>query len=134
MAKFAFGGGNPGAARPFIMAGPEVGYLLSAETTDSQGQMQFYIPALAGGAVDINEVDGLGSTGADLKDDIESLEYAFNFGGGIIFPLGQAQIFLDGWYSLGLSNIFKDVSEEDSEEVSVNVKNSVVMLNLGLIF
>lgn len=120
MAKFAFGGGNPGAARPFIMAGPEVGYLLTAETSDLDGELQYYIPALFGGAVDINE------SGQDVKDTIEPLEYAVNLGAGIIFPLGQTKIFLDGWYSLGLSSINKEGSD--------SVKNNVVTLNLGLVF
>ncbi len=120
MAKFAFGGGNPAAARPFIMAGPEVGYLLSAETSDLKGEAQAYIPALGGGAAEISE------SGQDVKDGIESLEYAVNLGAGIIFPLGAKKIFLDGWYSLGLSQINK--------EGSASAKNNVVTLNLGLMF
>lgn len=120
MAKFAFGGGNPGAARPFIMAGPEVGYLLSAETSDFVGEIQAYVPAQGGGAAEINE------SGTDVKDDIESLDYAVNLGAGVIFPLGQTSIFLDGWYSLGLSTVNKDGEN--------SVKNNVVTLNLGLMF
>jgi hypothetical protein len=120
LAKLAIGGGNAGAVKPFIMAGPEVGYLLSAEITDLEGEIQFYVPALAGGAFEINEA------GLDIKDDIESLEYAFNFGAGIIFPLGEAKILLDGWYSMGLSKINKEGSE--------STKNNVLLLNLGLMF
>lgn len=120
MVKFAFGGGNPGTARPFIMAGGEVGYLLSAETSDFVGEIQAYVPAMGGGAVDINE------SGTDVKDDIESLDYAVNLGAGVIFPVGQTNIFLDGWYSLGLSQINK--------EGSASAKNNVVTLNLGLMF
>lgn len=120
MAKFALGGGNPGAARPFIMAGPEVGYLLSAETSDFEGEFHAYVPAQGGGAAEITE------SGTDVKDDIESLDYAVNLGAGIIFPLGQTSIFLDGWYSLGLSTVNKEGEN--------SVKNNVVTLNLGLMF
>lgn len=120
MAKFAFGGGNPGAARPFIMAGPEIGYLLSAETSDVVGEIQAYVPAMGGGAAEINE------SGTNVKDNIESLEYGVNLGAGVIFPLGETNIFLDGWYGLGLSTINKDGEN--------NVKNNVIILNLGLMF
>lgn len=120
MAKFAFGGGHPGAGRPFIIAGPEVGYLLSAETSDFVGEIQAYVPAMGGGAVEISE------SGQDVKDDLESLDYAVNLGAGIIFPVGQTTIFLDGWYSLGLSKINKNGEN--------SVKNNVVTLNLGLMF
>ncbi|NIR63401.1 MAG: PorT family protein, partial [candidate division Zixibacteria bacterium] len=55
MAKLAFGAGNSSAARPYIIAGPEAGFLLSAKTSDLKGDLKGYVPGLGGGAVDIRE-------------------------------------------------------------------------------
>jgi len=118
MVKYAFG--RSGSARPFITIGPEIGYLLSAETSDFEADFQAYITELGGGAFEINE------PGGDVKDDLESTEVAFNFGAGLIIPLGQMDLFLDGWYSLGLTKINKE-GEND-------IKNNLITLNIGLGF
>jgi hypothetical protein len=118
MVKYVFG--RSGSARPFITVGPEIGYLLSAETSDFEADFQAYITELGGGAFEINE------PGGDVKDDLESIEVAFNFGAGFIIPVGQMDLFLDGWYSLGLTKINKE-GEKD-------IKNNVITLNVGLGF
>jgi hypothetical protein len=118
MAKYVFG--RSGSARPFITAGPEIGYLLSADSSDFEADLQAYITELGGGAFEFIE------PGGDGKDDLESLEVALNFGGGFIVPVGQMELFFDGWYSLGLTKINKK-GEKD-------IKNNVITLNIGLGF
>lgn len=120
LGKFLFGGKTPGTTRPFITAGPEVGVLLSAKTGNLTGDVQAYLPGQGGGAVDLE------APGEDIKDNIESLEYVFNVGAGAIFPVGNTEILLEGWYGLGLSKINKT---GDS-----SIKNNAVSLNLGLMF
>jgi hypothetical protein len=118
MGKLAFGG--EGATRPYIIAGPEIGVLLSAKTSSLEGEVQAYIPGVAGGAASIN------ASGQDVKDDTEPLEIAVNFGTGIIFPLGNVNLFLDGRYGYGLSKINKQGDE--------NITNNIIYINIGLIF
>jgi hypothetical protein len=120
MAKFAFREYNSRSTTPFICAGPEFGFLLKADASDVIGETIAYLPGLGGGATSLDV------PGADIKDDLESLEYGLNFGGGLMFPLGDSKLFLDGWYFLGLSKINKEGSD--------NIRNTSVNVNLGLIF
>lgn len=119
MGKFVFGKG-PGI-RPYLMADPEIGFLSSAKTSDLEGEATLSVPSLGYfETVDIDE------SGDDIKDQIESVEFALNFGGGFTFPLGSSvDGFLDGRYGLGLSNVLKEGED---------VKNQVIYLNLGLTF
>jgi hypothetical protein len=73
-------------AKPYVMAGPTIGYLLSA---DIEG-----------------ELSGITFKG-DLKDVTESIDLGIGFGAGVSYPVGSASIFLEGRYSLGLSNLQK---------------------------
>lgn len=119
MGKFTFGKAQ--GIRPYLMAGPEIGFLSSAKTSDIEGQATVSVPSLGYfETVDIDE------SGDDIKDQVESMEFALNFGGGFTFPLGSSvDGFLDGRYGLGLSNVLKEGED---------VKNRVIYLNLGLIF
>lgn len=118
LAKLALG--REGATRPYIMAGPEVGFLLSAKTSDLTGDVQAYIPGEGGGA------SSFSAPGQDIKDDTESMEFALNFGTGMTFPLGSINAFLDGRYGLGLTKTNKEGDEK--------ITNNVIYINFGLIF
>jgi hypothetical protein len=74
------------AARPYLMAGPSLGFLLShkAEITD-----------------------GTISVEADLKDVSETVDWSIVFGGGIAAPAGPGNLFVDLRYALGLTDINK---------------------------
>jgi hypothetical protein len=74
------------AVRPYIMAGPTVGYLLSA---DVEG-----------------EYSGLTFKG-DLKEVTESIDFGLGFGAGLRYPISTVSIFVEGRYSLGLLNMQK---------------------------
>lgn len=119
MGKFTFGKAQ--GIRPYLMAGPEIGILSSAKTSDIEGTATFSVPSQG-----IYQTEDIDVPGDDIKDQVESVEFALNFGGGIAFPLGSSvEGFLDGRYGLGLSNILKEGED---------VKNNVIYLNLGLTF
>jgi Outer membrane protein beta-barrel domain len=74
-------------ARPYIVAGPSVGFLSGAELVaklDSEEQVE------------------------DVKDDFESIDVSILFGAGVDVPFNLATFFLDGRYAIGLSNIVKE--------------------------
>lgn len=72
-----------GTARPYLMAGPTIGYLLSAKSS-SEGNEE------------------------DVKDQIKDLDFGLDFGAGVSFPAGNNSVFVEGRYALGLSNINDD--------------------------
>lgn len=74
------------AVRPYLMAGPTAGYLLSA---DIEGQYS-----------------GIVFKG-DLKEVTENLDFGLGFGAGVSYPLSTISIFVEGRYTLGLVNMQK---------------------------
>lgn len=114
-AKLSFG--NPSGIRPYLLAGPEISILLFAEVktkskicaTVSDESYTFY---------DIQK--------ENIKDECKSLEFSFNLGGGMEFPLGYMKGFIDARYGLGMSQ----VNEEGDEDL----KNNVIYVNVGLKF
>lgn len=72
--------------RPYLMAGPTVGYLLTADTEV--------------------EYSGLTFKG-DLKEVTEDLDFGLGFGAGLRYPLSTISIFVEGRYFLGLVNMQK---------------------------
>jgi len=115
LGKLAFG--NPVGIRPYLLAGPELSILLSAEAktkTDITASIPGYSQTFRDTQKD------------DIKDQCESLEFAFNLGGGVEFPLSTMKAFIDARYGLGMSTVNKE-GEED-------FKNNVIYVNVGLAF
>ncbi len=114
LAKLRLGQTN---VKPYIMAGPELGYLLSAKI-----KSKATAEATAGG-------QSVGPITTEMEEDIdefiESFEFAINFGAGLTIPLGSVDVFVDGQYSLGLTNVDKEESD---------AKNQVIMINAGILF
>jgi hypothetical protein len=77
-----------GSFRPYLLAGPTVGYLTSAKAQ-----------RLATG----EEMDTL--------DLFKRTDIGASFGGGFSVPVGGARVFVEGRYSLGLKNILKDTPD-----------------------
>jgi opacity protein-like surface antigen len=105
MLKFAFGTGD---TKPYIMAGPTVGFNLSAKQTISMGG---------------------NSEEMDLKDDISSTDFGLGFGGGVNFLTGKNSIFVEVRYTLGLTNINDDSDDPDSE-----LKTKGIQIFAGITF
>jgi len=72
--------------RPYLMAGPSVAFLLQADLEAELGGIVFK---------------------GDVKDATENLDFAAAFGAGVSYPLGRSAIFLEGRYSLGLTDNIK---------------------------
>lgn len=121
MLKVALGENAPGGLRPYLLAGPEIGFLLTARAGEISGSARLEAP---GAEIDAIELISVPET--DIEEEVKSTEFAFNFGAGLLFPLAEVDIFLDGRYGLGLSN-FNKQGDEDA-------KNNVIYVNLGLIF
>jgi hypothetical protein len=117
LAKIALG--DEGAVRPYLIAGPEISFLSSAKVK-VEGTATAKIPAL-----DESETQSIDEE-EDIKDEVESTEFAMDFGGGVLFPVGNINLFIDAQYSLGLSKI--------NTEGSDDVKNKVIYISLGLVF
>ncbi len=101
MVKVAFG---TSTTRPYLMAGPAIGFLLSAKLTGDGEEL-------------------------DLKDFLKSTDFGLNFGGGISFPAGNNSIFVEGRYALGLSNINDDPDDPDTK-----IKNKGIQFMAGVAF
>jgi opacity protein-like surface antigen len=98
------------STRPYLLAGPSLGFVLSAKATLEA----------SGGGVNIDEED-------DIKDVVKSTDFGLNFGGGVSFPAGNNVIFLEGLYNLGLSNVNDDPDDPDTE-----VKNKGIHIMAGV--
>ncbi len=94
------------AAKGFsIQAGPQIGFLLSANSEGTDLGQPF---------------------DDDIKDQLSSVDFGLNFGAGYQLDMG---LFFEGRYNLGLSNIFdEDVIGDDS------VQNSVFQVSVGYKF
>ena len=108
-AKLNFLEGN---AKPYLILGPEMSFLLSAKQKSEANIM----------------VLGLDSTliDQDIKDFLKSTELSLNFGAGIDFPISTFTAFIEGRYGLGITKINKEGEDE--------VKTNVIYLNIGLRF
>ena len=90
-----------------LEAGPQIGFLASAETS--------------------TKVDGFNQTvDQDAKDYFESVDFGFNVGAGYDFT---DKIFVGIRYNIGLANVFKTQSGDNSE-----TQNSVFSLSVGYKF
>jgi hypothetical protein len=99
-------------AKPFIIVGPEFSYLLAANQ-----KVDASIMVIDADTSLVNE---------SIEDDIQSMEWAVNFGVGLEFPVSSHTGFLEARYGLGLTPFNKE-GEED-------YKNNIIYVNLGFIF
>lgn len=110
--KYSLTSGN---IKPYLMAGPTIGILTSAEL-----QMTM---------MDIV------SFGVDIKDQSESLDYGIVFGAGVSIPIGNPSLFVEGRYSLGLADVFKGteaVDEDDLELEDAKVTHTGIQIMAGI--
>ncbi len=76
-----------GDASNYVVAGPEFGYLLSAEEETSEGSK-------------------------DVKDELKSIEFGMGVGVGVSINMGSTPMFGEVRYSMGLSDLY-DSSDDD---------------------
>lgn len=87
--------------RPYVMAGPTIGFLLSAKAS--------------------NGIE------VDIKDETKSIDFGLGLGAGVSFPAGNNFVFVEGRYALGLSNINDD---PDAEEIDLKNKGIQVIAGI----
>ncbi|MFH0922287.1 MAG: porin family protein [Fibrobacterota bacterium] len=96
---------DAGSVLPYIALGPEFGVLMSAEQT----------------------VTLLGTTTTtDVKSDTKSLDIGLNLGGGLEFNAGYVFPFIQAGYVMGLSNLVKDPTGDESQ------KNTGIRIQAGV--
>jgi opacity protein-like surface antigen len=83
LVKIAFGTTQ---TKPYIMAGPSIGFLLSAKVDDE-----------------------------DIKEFVKSTDFGLGFGAGVSLPAGNNAFFIEGRYNLGLSNINDDPDDTETK-------------------
>ena len=109
------------AVRPYILAGPTFGYLLDSHVA---------VEAL-----------GIGIR-CSIKEITKTFHPGFTYGAGIRYPIGDFCLFLEGRYTLGLSNIIEDGPfslqvgqesiEENISEEAVEIKTKGLQLMVGI--
>ncbi|NIV95512.1 outer membrane beta-barrel protein [candidate division KSB1 bacterium] len=77
--------------RPYIMAGPSIGILLSSDIEATVSSITFK---------------------GDAQDATKNIDVSAAFGAGVSYPVGKSTIFFEGRYFLGLTNTVKGGSIE----------------------
>jgi len=101
MGRYSLGSGD---TSPYIVVGPEFGFLLSAKGK-------------------------LGDEEEDAKDVTKSTELGLNIGAGFSMNMGAIPMFGEVRYSLGLSNI-----NDDPNDVDTTVKHRGIQAFVGMMF
>jgi len=117
LAKASFGESN---FKPYIVAGPELGFLLSANDY-AEATSQASAQGIQVGPYTVNQEE-------DISEFFESFEFALDFGAGLSYSFGTIGVFADFIYSLGITKInTEDFADKD-------IKNQVIMINLGILY
>jgi len=117
LAKVAFGESN---FKQYLVAGPEIGFLLSGKD-NAKATAEGEAMGQTVGPYTLEQEE-------DIKEFLESFEFALDFGAGLSYSFGTIDVFADFIYSLGITKINKeDFSDED-------IKNQVIMINLGIMY
>jgi len=96
---------STGETKPYLLAGPALGILLSSE-----GKVEM-------GGISIS----------DELEDVKSIDFGLVLGAGIDIDLGTGTLLFDARYNLGLTSIDDSVDDGD-------IKNSVISFNVGYLF
>ncbi len=103
--------------RPYVMAGPTIGFLLNSK-------LQI-------------EINGTEVDKPDIDSVIEGIDFALNFGAGISFEMGAKSFFVEGRYALGLKDIVDDGTIQflgETGEIEGNVKTKGIQFMAGITF
>ncbi|HWF44617.1 MAG TPA: porin family protein [Candidatus Kapabacteria bacterium] len=121
LAKVNFGNG---IVRPYLFAGPSIGYLLSnTETVQASGQT--FIPNGVGTSYRVD-------TSVSITDYTNKIDLSITAGAGIILELAQGpEFFVDASYAFGLTN--SDHYSWDNAE-GIYVYSRDIRISAGVLF
>lgn len=118
LAKAPFGEWN---FKPYILAGPEFSFLLSAtDYAKVKSQAESNGEILGPFTEEYDD---------DIKEMLDAFEFAIDFGGGFSYNFTNLEVFADFIYSLGITTISTERFMNEEE-----LKNRVIMINLGIIY
>jgi len=103
--KYAFGNGE---IRPYVVAGPTIGFLMSAKVKGSGGGESFE---------------------QDIKDITKGMDFGLTFGVGATKPMGKNSLLGEVRYDAGLSNL-----NDDSDFPDATLKSSGIEVIVGILF
>ncbi|NNG27824.1 MAG: PorT family protein [Ignavibacteriaceae bacterium] len=98
--KASFG---DGPVKPYLLAGASIAFLL--------GDVKL-------------EIDNATEETLETK----STDFILNFGGGVLIPAGQVNIFIEGQYNLGLTDV------NDEPEDDMKIKSTGIQIKAGALF
>lgn len=106
LVKFAFGSSS---TRPYVLAGPEIGFKMSAKAEDPDG------------------------TETDIDESVKSTDFGAAVGGGIDFAAGGNLLFVEGRYGAGFTDI-NDAPADDPDIGGVEIKTRGIQILGGITF
>jgi hypothetical protein len=109
--------GNP-QIKPFLLAGISAAFLL--------GDVKINIDKYT-----LNGQDVTSQLPSDIKEQTQkgkSTDFILDLGGGVLFPLGQVELFIEGQYNLGLTN----VNDEPNDDTKIKTRG--IQIKVGALF
>jgi len=102
-----------GSARPYVMAGPSIGFRLSSELSVEDEEIS--------GTFDANEVT-------------ESVDFGIDFGAGLSLRLNGVSFFVEGRYDLGVADFFTggEVGGQLTDDVNVFTRGLQAMAGITI--
>ena len=109
-----------GSAQPYLIAGPTLGFKL--------GDAKLVLDKAIVDGQDVTNL--IPEDQKEEKLDTKSTEFGVSFGAGVMFPVGNNQLFIEGAYNLGLTNMAE--TDESDEIQDVNTRS--IQFKVGLLF
>jgi len=113
--KASFG---DGPVKPYLLAGASIAFLL--------GDVELELDKATINGQDVTDM--IPSDERTQKLETKSTDFILNFGGGVLIPLGQVNIFIEGQYNLGLSDL------NDEPDDIMEIKSTGIQIKAGVLF
>lgn len=107
-----------GSVKPYLLAGASVAFLL--------GDVELEIDKATIDGEDITNL--IPSDERKTQLEAKSTDFIANFGGGVLIPLEKVNIFIEGQYNLGLS----DLNDEPNDDMEIKSKG--IQIKAGVLF
>jgi len=115
LVKASFG---DGPVKPYLVAGVSIALLL--------GDVKLELDKATLNGQDVTSM--IPAAEREQKLETKSTDFIANFGGGVIIPAGAVNIFIEGQYNLGLT----DVNDEPDDDMEI--KSTGIQIKAGVLF